>query len=150
MSYEVTTWEDINPLPDLLPEQDFTFQIQGGAADDNDPGTVVMKVAVVNDGDNNGTLQYVRFWNPATAREAWQAKQTLKDFRRLQLTIGVDPLPAAENNRWGFPGEDPVDYLNRAAAQNARFGAPIKHRPAKDDPDTKYANINIRAMKAAV
>ena len=145
MGFEAVTWEEINPKADILPEGDTTFQIQGGAADDKNPRTVLVKLAVIGTGQRHTE----RFFDPKSAREEWQGKATLKDFRRLQLTIGIEPMAAAEENRWGIFGEDPVDYLNRAAQQNATFTVPIVHKPSKNDPDTKFANVRWSGLKVA-
>jgi len=150
MPFEYTTYAEINPNAETLEAGRHTFQIQGASADEKDPGTVIMKLAIVSEGDAKGRSHTERFWNPAKAKEAWQGKQTLKDFRRLQLVIGLEPLPAAEENVWGIFGEEPVDYLNRAARENAQFSAEVVHKPSKKDPDTKYANLKMSSLSVAM
>lgn len=111
-----------------LPAGDFTFTIVPGTATNrnktynvNGTTTEIEELSVrvaIADGDRRGAQVFLSYPDPEATNPysgksfAWSA-QALK---KLEIAIGIDSLP----------GEDPADYLNRVANQNATFGMTLQ------------------------
>lgn len=109
MSWENVELKDINPLPELIPEGKYTFQLLGAELDQRDPSRLVVRAAIVTDGDFQGRRLIVDYPDPE--RYDW----SLKALKRLEIAIGVDQAP----------GETVVGFLNRAV--NSRFQGTVYH-----------------------
>jgi len=67
----------------------------------------------------NGKRAFFTYPDPeGKSKEGKPKTWSAQALKRLEIALGVDTMP----------GEDPVDYLNRAASQNAVFTGRMKNR----------------------
>lgn len=126
---------DLTTIPtdnDVLPEgQYFNFELLPGAKPGKFNPDRIECAAKVVDGEFAGRVKYFSY--PPPAEQPW----VLGVFVRMTRALGVEIET----------GEEPVDYLNRAAG--GHFAAPVRHRKVDTDGmDTTKDEIKIGNVRA--
>ena len=137
MSWESVNLAEVSLTLAPLPEDNYTFRLLGAQFDENIPGKIVVKAAVVTENEFMG--RRVRFTYPDPDTYDWSPRA----LKRLENATGIDVTP----------NEDPVEYLNRAAGETALFSADIKHRkylPEGATEEVTSAELNIFTVAPGV
>lgn len=135
MSWNINI-RDINPAQlDLVAEGVYTFALNPGAKY-NERNAILASANIETDGDFKGKKMLFSYPNPESTSQdgkvqAWSGVA----LKRLEIALGVDMEE----------GEDPVDYLNRAAG--AKFMAKVTVK--EDSLGTKRSNIQLLNVKPA-
>jgi hypothetical protein len=124
MGWTDVNLRDVNPNPDPLPAETYVFQLLQGTKMD-EGGTIKARAAVA-EGEFAGRQVFFSYPNPDEFD--WAPKA----LKVLEIALGVDALP----------GENPVDYLNRATGN--RFNATIKHRPYKTNAGAEGVSVDLQ------
>lgn len=117
---------------EVLPEAILNFALVSAKPNKFDSEKVDV-LAKVYDGELKGRTTFFSYPDPA--KQDWSPGV----FARLAKSVGI-PIEK---------GEQPVAYINRAAAAGGKFTAPVKHRAVEVDglPVTK-SEVNIMKVKS--
>jgi hypothetical protein len=107
---------DVNPQFDLIPENFYTFRLVAAAPHKYRPGALNLRITIDNESEYRGRTIFESIPNPVEFSFA------PKMVARLAQAMGIDPLP----------GETALPYLQRAASEGGKFGAPLTHYVGKD------------------
>lgn len=120
MAWENINIQDISTQMELLPEGKYNFELSAGAKFD-EKGTLKASATVNGNGEFTGKRVFFTYPDPESVSAAGKVNSwSAVAFKRLEQALGVDINP----------GENPVDYLNRAAG--GHFTGTITHSPATE------------------
>lgn len=100
---------DINPQFTTIPAGEYTFRVVGAGPHKFEAGALNLQLAIEGEGEYRGRRVFSKLKSPAVQ------PGVLRDIARLNNVMGIDPLP----------GETPLPFFQRAAAEGGKFSAPL-------------------------
>lgn len=98
---------------ELIPPGRYTFQVQGAKPSKFDAEAIEVRAVITSEGEQQGRVIFFRYSNP----DVW--KSSPKALKRLLEATGTEVTN----------GETPLEVLNRAAKDGAKFSGEIIDRP---------------------
>jgi len=137
-TWTTINFSDINTQPEIVPAAEYTFSLNGAKYSELYPGNIEANATIVTEGDFTGRKLFFRYPDPSSLNRKGEPNDwSPKALKRLEMALGID-INA---------GEDPVEYLNRAAG--AHFRATVSHSKPTDEYPNPRANMNLFSVAPA-